>query len=198
MSKQLKINRRVILIVVAMSLIPFGIAWMMTRNPQWLSGYTNKGQLIIPPVTTERTELKGYDQFSIDNLFELNGRWVLVNVIPEKTCGELCLDAIFKTRQLRLMMSKDLTRIRRVVLISELVEPKIAANWWKDDTRLLRAKPDRALIDKLEKIRSGKVPDGMLFIMDPFGNLMMQYEPGFDPYDVKADLKKLLRISQIG
>jgi hypothetical protein len=34
--------------------------------------------------------------------------------------------------------------------------------------------------------------------MDPLGNLMMQYDPGFDPYDVKKDLKKLLKISQIG
>ena len=198
MSKQLKINRRVILIVVAMSLIPFGIAWVMTKNPQWLSGSTNRGQLIIPPVTTERSELQGYDQFSIDNLFELNGHWVMVNVIPENTCNELCLDAIYKTRQLRLMMSKDLTRIRRVVLISDQVDPKIVVHWRKDDTRLLRAKPGKTLIDKLEKIRNGKVPNGMLFLMDPFGNLMMQYEPGFDPYDVKADLKKLLRISQIG
>lgn len=198
MSKQLKINRRVILIVIAMSFIPFGIAWMMINNPQWLSNPTNKGQLIIPPVTTERSELKGYDQFSLDNLSELNGRWVMVNVIPEQTCGELCLEAIFKTRQLRLMMSKDLTRIRRVVLIFDQINPNIAADWWKDDARLLRAKPDKTLMNKLEKIRKGKVPDGMLLIMDPFGNIMMQYEPGFDPYDVKADLKKLLRISQIG
>ena len=34
--------------------------------------------------------------------------------------------------------------------------------------------------------------------MDPMGNLMMQYEPGFDPYKVKSDLMHLLRISQIG
>ncbi len=181
-----------------MSFIPFGIAWMMFKNPQWLSSPTNRGQLIIPPVTTERTELTGYDRFSIDNLSELNGRWVLINVIPEQTCNEECLDAIYKTRQLRLMMSKDLTRIRRVALIFEQIKPNISADWWKDDARLLRAKPDQTLMEKLEKIRAGKVPDGMLFLMDPFGNLMMQYEPGFDPYDVKADLKKLLRISQIG
>lgn len=181
-----------------MSFIPFGIAWMMINNPQWLSSPTNRGELIIPPVTTERAELTGYDRFSIDNLSELNGRWVMVNVIPEKTCDQVCLDAIYKTRQIRLMMSKDLTRIRRVTLIFDPIKPNISAGWWKDDVRLLRAKPDKTLIGKLEKIRAGKVPDGMLFLMDPFGNLMMQYEPGFDPYDVKADLKKLLRISQIG
>lgn len=198
MSKQLKINRSVILIVMAMSFIPFGIAWMMISNPQWLSAPTNRGQLVIPPVTTERSELTGFDRFSTENLDELSGRWVMVNVIPGQTCDDACLDAIYKTRQLRLMMSKDLTRIRRVVLIFDQIRQNIAAEWWKGDVRLLRAKPDKTLVEKLKKIRSGEVPDGMLFIMDPFGNLMMQYEPGFDPYDVKADLKKLLRISQIG
>jgi hypothetical protein len=34
--------------------------------------------------------------------------------------------------------------------------------------------------------------------MDPLGNLMMKYAPGFDPYKVRNDLSKLLRISQIG
>jgi hypothetical protein len=198
MNDQLKRNQRVILIVMAMSLIPFVIAWLMTKNPEWLSGRTNKGELIIPPVTTERSELKGYDRFSMDNLSELNGRWVLINVIPGKACDEICQDAIYKTRQLRLMMSKDLTRIRRVVLILDSVDPTMSSDWWKDDSRLIRARPDSTLIDKMKKIRNGRVPDGMLFVMDPLGNLMMQYEPGFDPYDVKADLKKLLQISQIG
>jgi hypothetical protein len=54
------------------------------------------------------------------------------------------------------------------------------------------------LVQKLKKIRNTDIPEGMLFLMDPFGNLMMQYEPGFDPYKVKKDLGKLLRISQIG
>lgn len=36
------------------------------------------------------------------------------------------------------------------------------------------------------------------FLMDPLGNIMMQYESGFDPYKVKSDLHKLLKISQIG
>jgi hypothetical protein len=38
----------------------------------------------------------------------------------------------------------------------------------------------------------------MLLLIDPLGNIMMQYEPGFDPYKVKNDLMHLLRASQIG
>jgi len=84
------------------------------------------------------------------------------------------------------------------VLINSEVEQAIAQAWWKDDLRLLRAKPAKELLEKLNKIADSTIPEGMLLLMDPLGNLMMQYEPGFDPYKVKSDLKKLLKISQIG
>lgn len=199
MSNQLKRNHILILIVVAMSVIPFAIAWLMAKNPEWLSGkYTNHGELIVPPVVTERSKLTGFDAFSRDNLSQLNGRWVMINIIPGNDCNPDCLAAIHSSKQLHLMMGKDLTRIRRVVWLLEPVDPARAARWWADDLRLLRARPAATLQKKLLDIRKGEIPDGLLLLMDPFGNLMMQYEPGFDPYDVKADLKRLLRISQIG
>ncbi len=51
---------------------------------------------------------------------------------------------------------------------------------------------------KSSAIQKSTVPDGLLLLMDPLGNLMMRYAPGFDPYKVKDDLKKLLAVSQIG
>jgi hypothetical protein len=95
-------------------------------------------------------------------------------------------------------MNKGLTRIRRVVLIIPEIDPELAKPWWIDDTRLLRSKPALSLVEKLKKIRKSEIPEGMIFLMDPLGNLMMQYEPEFDPYKVKSDLYKLLKISQIG
>ena len=184
MSKQLTKNHRVILIIMAMSFIPFGIAWVMTKNPHWFSSRTNNGELIIPPVITERNEL--------------NGRWVMINIIPGDSCNEVCLQAMYKTRQLRLMMGKELTRIRRVVLLYNQTQPEEVINWWKNDDRLLRATPVHSLKEKIKQLTKNEIPDGMLLIMDPFGNIMMQYNPGFDPYAVKSDLKKLLRHSQIG
>jgi len=198
MNEQHKKNKRIIIIIFAMSLIPFGIAWYLSSNQAWMGGGTNNGELITPVITTERNEITGFDDFSIKNMDELKGHWILVNVIPNNECNTVCLQAIHKTKQLRLMMNKDLTRIRRLVLIIPQVNGDTAQYWWKDDARLIRAKPALSLLEKLKKIRNGVIPDGMLLIMDPLGNLMMQYEPEFDPYKVKSDLRKLLKISQIG
>ncbi len=198
MKNQQQKNRRIIMSLFAMSIVPFLIAWYLSMNTSWINTLTNKGELITPPVTTELAEFVGYDQFSQGNMSELKGHWVLVNVIFGDRCNDDCLKAIHKSKQIRLMMNKDLTRIRRLTLLLDDVDQAIAADWWRDDTRLLRSKPKPSLAAKIARIRQDQTSDGILLIMDPLGNLMMQYEPGFDPYDVKEDLGKLLRISQIG
>ncbi|MDD1630784.1 MAG: hypothetical protein LUQ56_04620 [Methylococcaceae bacterium] len=246
MNNQQKKNRLLILAIFGMTIIPFLIAWGLKQYPGLVTGKTNSGQLIIPPVPTKLTDFTGFDPFSAENMGELSGHWLIVNVIPNAGCNEICLDALLKTRQLRLMLNKELPRTRRVVIVFKEPVAEAASQWWLKDTLLWRLrrtenkeednalflsllreenKVDDALIEKLianenrefalnselirvkpsarlakiiADIRQGSIPDGMLFLMDPLGNLMMQYEPGFNTYKVKDDLMHLLRISQIG
>lgn len=245
MINQQKKNQLLILLIFGMTIIPFLIAWALKDHSGLLKGSTNNGQLITPPVTTERSDFTGFDSFSVNNMSELAGHWLMVNVIPNDHCNEVCLEAILKTRQLRLMLNKELPRTRRIVVVFNEPAPEQTEQLWLKDTLLwrlrrtesqddralylsllheenrlddalvtkligqenrafalnsdlIRVKPSAAMIKKLAEIRKGNIPDGMLFLMDPLGNLMMQYEPGFDPYKLKSDLMHLLRISQIG
>lgn len=244
-TNQQKKNRLLILAIFGMTIIPFLIAWGLKENPGLVKGTTNRGQLITPPITTERGDFSGFDPFSVANMKELAGHWLIVNVIPNTGCNEICLDALLKTKQLRLMLNKELPRTRRVVMVFKEPSQEAASQWWLKDTllwrlrrtenkddnalllrllreenklddaltakligdenrefalisELIRVKPSAGLAKKIAGIRQGNIPDGMLFLMDPMGNLMMQYEPGFDTYKVKDDLMHLLRISQIG
>jgi len=198
MNAQQKKNRLIILILFAMTLAPFLIALLFKVKPELLQGQINYGQLIVPPITTEASELIGFDSFSNENIKELSAHWLIVNVIPHRDCNEVCLDALHKTRQIQLMLNKDLPRTRRVVLLLDNADPKLAESWWQDEKALLRVKPSPSLLNKLKGLRPEGFPDGALLLMDPLRNLMMQYEPGFDPYKVKSDLTHLLKISQIG
>ncbi|MDD2659766.1 MAG: hypothetical protein PHY54_08820 [Methylococcales bacterium] len=245
MNNQQKRNRLLILAIFGMTIIPFLIAWVLQENPRLVKGTTNSGRLIIPPISTERSDFTGFDKFSADNMGELAGHWLIVNVIPNTDCNEICLDALLKTKQLRLMLNKELPRTRRVVMIFKDPSQESASQWWLKDTllwrlhrtenkedkelylsllheenkleealieklianenrefalnsELIRVKPSEGLAEKITAVRDGGIPDGMLFLIDPLGNLMMQYEPGFNTYKVKDDLMHLLRISQIG
>ncbi len=245
LNKQDKRNRLLILAIFAMTIIPFLIAWGFKEFPELIKGRTNSGQLIIPPVSIQYSDFSGFDQFSVENMGELPGHWLIVNVIPNTGCNEICLDALLKTRQLRLMLNKELPRTRRVVIVFKEQSTEKASQWWLKDTllwrlhrtdnkddnvlysnllreenrldealieklignddrefalssELIRVKPSEGLAKKLADISGGRLTDGMLFLIDPMGNLMMQYNPGFNPYKVKDDLMHLLRISQIG
>ncbi len=244
-TEQQKKNRLLILGIFGLTIIPFLIAWGLKENPGLVKGTTNRGELITPAVTTESNDFIGFDDFSITNTGELHGHWLIVNVIPNKGCNQVCLDSLLKTKQLRLMLNKELPRTRRIVLLFNEPATEQAKQWWLKDTllwrlrrtdnkedqdllsnllheeniiddaliaklignenrefalnsELIRIKPSAVLAKKIIEIRKGTIPDGMLLLIDPLGNLMMQYEPGFNTYKVKDDLMHLLKISQIG
>lgn len=242
---QQKKNRLFILAIFSMTIIPFLIALGLQQNPSFLNKTTNIGQLIVPPVTTEPSDFIGFDAFSSANLAELSGHWVLANVMPSDHCNDICLNAVLKIKQLRLMLNKEFPRTRRVVLMLKDVPEARANQWWLKDallwrlrqtqkpsddalfntllheenplnetqitqllgndnrdtalqSDLIKIKPSAALLKKITLIRAGNIPEGILLLIDPLGNIMMQYESGFDPYKVKNDLMHLLRASQIG
>ncbi len=199
MTSQQQQNRRTILIIFAMTIVPFCIAWYLSKHPKLITtAKTSYGELIIPAVPTEKSEFIGFDKFSTDNIGQLSGRWLIANVIPHTDCKQGCQEAIYKSKQLHLMLNKDLTRVRRIVLLLEQPLQQKTLTWWPNDTRLLKIQASDSLIFKIKQIRKHRLFDGMLFLIDPLGNIMMQYEPGFDPYKVEKDLKKLLNVSQIG
>jgi cytochrome oxidase Cu insertion factor (SCO1/SenC/PrrC family) len=222
MTNQQQKNRRTILLLFGMTIVPFCIAWFFSLNPNLVTANktNNNGVLITPPIetainVTER-DFIGIDKFSSENLKELQGRWILTLIIPQSECQQVCLENIHKTKQLWLMLNRDLTRVRRVAVVFNDVNPVKAESWWQWDCQLydpktknyiadkncqislLRVKAGEKLKNKLKQVKQGAIPDGMLFLIDPLGNIMMYYEPGFDPYKVVKDLKKLLSVSQIG
>lgn len=195
---QLQKNRLTILLIFALAVVPFLAAWMLSNNPQLVKTGTSNGQLITPPITTQLEDFIGSDAFSKDNIKELQGHWVLMTVINQAQCLQSCQDMLYKTHQLSLMMGKDVVRLRRLALLLQPIAVSNSANDWLADPRLLKASAQAGLLEKLQKLLQTQLEDGWLYLIDPLGNIMMRYAPGYDPYQVKADLGKLLRISQIG
>jgi hypothetical protein len=253
MTPRQKKNRLLLLAIFALGFLPFISAWYLSLNKSLLASRhtTNKGDLITPPITSQRSDFTALDTASIPKLADLPGRWLIANVLPTADCGAVCLKAILQTRQLHLMLNKDMLRTRRIVLAwqapnaeaTQQLAVKEALMWrlldkaGKDeasvktdallydnllnpdkmldealmgrligqDTReaalqsgLVWVKPSDNLQHRIAQLKNNVIPDGMLLLIDPFGNIMMQYAPGFDPYKVKSDLMHLLRISQIG
>jgi hypothetical protein len=198
MNTQHKKNKITIVVIFALSIIPFGFAWYLAEHPQALSLGKSNGDLITPPITTQVSDYTGYDRFSSENLTEIPGHWILLNVVTQPDCTAVCNDALYKSKQLSLMLGKDISRVRRVAAFYLSSTPVVLSQEWQDDGHLLKIILNPSLQEKIQHLLASSAAEGSLVLMDPLGNLMMKYPAGYDPYKVKNDLGKLLRISQIG
>ncbi len=189
-----KRNRWLVIMIAFISFLPIALAWYAKQNPQWLTAKSNYGHLIIPPRPLSYDELFAQAGSSAESM-EIKGRWVLVQTV-KSVCSEACQDALYKTRQIRLMLNREIFRVRRL-LLTPVTDAEALKDQLKDETLLLLG-VSPALQKKLEDAIGQSIDDGTVLIMDPLGNLMMWYEPGFDPYGAVKDLQHLLNASQIG
>lgn len=191
-------NQRIIVIIALICIVPFGAAWYFARHPQLVMGdLGNVGHLISPAVPLGFGELVETPVTSAESIEQLKGRWIVLSAATG-ACEDVCRQNLFKTRQMRLMLNKEIPRVRRLLLLADPNAAGPLADWLKQDEFLAVAALSPALLQKLEKAVGAPLQPGQILLLDPLGNLMMYYDADFDPYGVLKDLKHLLRASQIG
>jgi hypothetical protein len=197
---QLGRNRLIVLLILLISVVPFGGAWYLAKHKELLQGgkKSNYGHLIAPAVSFGYDELGQAPLVHAENLPEMKGKWVLLQVSAGPECSQLCRETAYKTGQIRLMLNKEITRVRRLMLLPGTANAaQLQELSDSDPTLLVSGLPD-SLKQRLEAAVGSPLSDGMVLLLDPFANLMMWYGPGFDPYGVQRDLQRLLKASQIG
>jgi hypothetical protein len=121
-----------------------------------------------------------------------------VQIAAGPACNDLCKETAYKTGQLRLMLNKEISRVRRLLLLPGQADAAAVKELAASDPTLLIAGLPETLRQRLQEAVGAPLADGMMLLMDPFANVMMWYEPGFDPYGALRDLQRLLKVSQIG
>jgi len=164
-------------------------AWLYFQGDSWQpSRRTNHGAL-LRPIVSIRDELPG------SPLHAHNAdSWVLLYT-HDGPCGEACRDALYVSRQSRLMLGKEMERLKRVFLHGASVPDTVFFGGEHPD---LITTEDSSLNGLLDNKRPTDLPAGGYFLIDPFGNLVMYFRPDLDPADMVADIKHLLRLSRIG
>lgn len=167
--------------VVAAFWLYFGSDW----RP---AGQAAHGELISPAIELPDNPLleKGAPR--------LRDVWSLIVVAPAD-CSEACRKALFETRQFRLALGKERDRVQRVWIVEG----------GAPDAQFLAAEHPNLVImdssasvgaDMISKIdRSSEVD---IYVVDPFGNLMMRFPADLGMRGMHTDMKKLLKLSTIG
>jgi len=191
--------------ILLMSLSPVVAALLAYFMPQLglrPDGHNNYGQIIEPqrPLPSAQalplTTLEG----APFDLAALRGQWVLVTA-DGAACPESCVRKLFILRNSHASQGKNVDRLSRVWFITDDANvPQQVLDAYVG-THMLRADP-QALAAYLAAGQSGaqatEAMHGHMWIIDPLGNMMMEFPPDADPIAVRDDIVKLLKNSRIG
>ncbi|MEE9548169.1 MAG: hypothetical protein V3V68_02315 [Nitrosomonadaceae bacterium] len=155
------------------------------------SGRVNYGELIevkvLPDIALRKTDGVTF------NISQLRGKWIML-VVDSGMCDESCRKKLYFMRQVRLMQKTEMGRIERVWLIDDDKIPKSGILKDFKGTVLINAKGS----EMLKAIPAKISQHDHIYMIDPLGNLMMRFPKDVDPSRMAKDLKRLLKISQIG
>lgn len=151
-------------------------------------GRTNHGQLLEPLLNTADalpdSPVRAHNE----------GHWLLV-YSNTATCDSACELALLTLRQSRLMLGKDMDRLRRLFLHGDTGPDTVFLGNEHSGLITLQDSSFSALLDKK---RPTELAAGGYFLIDPLGNLVMYFRPDIDPGDMVEDIGHLLELSRIG
>lgn len=191
MTKQKDPAGRVQLLLI--SLIFFGplilAAWLYFSGIGFQpEGRTNHGQLLEPLVNI-RDALPA-SAIHVEN----DGHWLLL-YSNTGACDTACEFALVTLRQSRLMLGREMDRLRRVFLHGDSAPDTV---FLANEHSGLTSLEDSGLSELLENKRPPELAAGGYFLIDPLGNLVMYFRPDIDPGDMVDDIDHLLELSRIG
>jgi cytochrome oxidase Cu insertion factor (SCO1/SenC/PrrC family) len=181
--------RAKLLALVALFAAPI-VASFVTYHFFRPTGGASYGELLLPPATVTAqafTDPAG-TRFAFE---ELRGKWVLV-ASDSGECAAACAAKLTLMRQVRLALGREAARVERVFVVDDLRRPAPSALDAYEGMRV-------ALTPAGLKLPPGAVNDrAHVYLVDPNGNVMMRWPVAAEPKRMLADLKRLLKASQIG
>ena len=169
-------GRKQLAVILIMALCSLGGSYALFFAAQdgerW--GTTNNGTFVQPVVTVDQLQWQTPDGVPLST----SSQWWLWTVTDQ--CDVVCAEALQKLRAAHILLNKEAKRVRRGITTGPaFVIP--------DD------QPDLLRIQSLRE----QTPEG-IYIVDPNGNLVFFYPLDINPKLLLADLKRLLKVSQIG
>ena len=162
--------------------------WMYTSGSLTPEGSSNKGALLTPVINVNEV----LPNSAVVPLAE--GKWLMLYADAGE-CGEPCQYALYRQRQTRLMLGKEMDRVTRVFLHGD---SPLDTVFLEGEHPGLKTINDKALGNLLEEKRPQGLMPGGIYLFDPLANLVMYFPPDLEPRDMVDDIKHLLKLSRIG
>jgi hypothetical protein len=154
------------------------------------SGSTARGELFATPRQLPVGPIVLPDGQAAD----FGGKWTLVYV-GRGDCDDACKQALYRTRQVRRALGKEMGRVQRLFLSTGGVP---ATGFMATEHPGMLVLPEGLATRELVLTALGSFAEGDVFVVDPLGNLVLRFPAGMPMKDMHHDIELLLKASQIG
>lgn len=189
-------NHRIkFLALVAVFVLPFIGSWLAFYVFEIKPDSRNYGDLVIPARPLELVDLQTIEKQTLNGDFWK--KWTFV-IIDDGRCGQICQENLYYLRQLRIALGRDVGRVQNLLLSPE--------SFTEGFDGFLVDFPDLSVVEQVpqvfvEQFRLTDNPSKnkpFIYLVDPLGNLMMTYPDKNDPSSILSDMRRLLKVSQVG
>lgn len=160
--------------------------------PEWIGGRVNHGTLISPARAAPALGLVDVSGAPVPTALKV--KWSLV-YLAGASCDEACSARLVLTRQVRLALNQNRGRVQRVYLAPDAAALAAAR------AQLAAEHPDLQFYARTDASATAffqPADPHALYLIDPLGNWLMVYAGDVEAKGLHRDLKKLLRVSQVG
>jgi cytochrome oxidase Cu insertion factor (SCO1/SenC/PrrC family) len=181
-------------LLIGVFVVPLLIAIVMYAMRDYLptTNSVSRGELIHPaqPIKTLEIQLSSNETIDLEGFA---GKWTYLVYSPNG-CDLQCEASLFKLRQTKKATGRETNRIQSALLTDA---NKVA---FEILNRNQRTRVGQLLKLELEEEpgKQKQLEDGVIYLIDPIGNLMMKYDNSTTSRGMLKDIKKLLKISNIG
>lgn len=168
----------ILMILIAAGSLGGSYALFYAAQSGSIWGTTNHGAFVDPPVDARALVIVDAQG---SPLADSETWWLWV--VRSEPCDAGCAEALHQLRQLHILLNREADRVKRAVVTPAPIDPG----------GLEQLYPDlEFLTGRVEGLTPG------IYIVDPLGNLVFRYPLEAAGKPVLEDLRRLLKVSQIG
>jgi len=196
-NKSLFWHRAKLLAFIGVFLAPFIGGWMALYVFEVRPSNGNYGQLVQPVKRLSWPVVESTQGVTYEN--GLGRQWSFI-MFDKGVCAELCQSNLYYMRQLRILLGRDTQRISNVFISTQPLSEELKTFFVDYPNLIVIDEVDEAALFEQFQIEGedaiGASPK--LYLVDPDQNFMMHYPAENDQNRILEDIKKLIKLSQIG
>lgn len=186
-----------LLALITVFLAPFVGGWLAFYVFDLRPESGNYGMLVQPPKKIDWPVLTAVDGRRFEGGF--GRRWSFLLFAGDE-CGQQCFGNLFYMRQIRTLLGRDTMRLQNVLITAQPLSEKMQV-FLREYPNLvvIENNRDQSLYRQFSLEGYGDVGNSpKMYLVDPDQNLMMHYPAESDQNRMLEDIKKLMKLSQIG